>query len=87
MDLAAADPHDDLSSTGYCLASRGSRFLVYLPDGGSCTVLLPRGSYRCQWIGPVDGTVTETGIVASKTGGTLFESPLPGDAVLFLEAA
>jgi hypothetical protein len=38
MDLAAMVPHGELASTGYCLASPGYEYLVYLPSGGSATV-------------------------------------------------
>src|SRR5262245_6180798 len=33
MDLASAVPHNDLASSGYCLANPEREFLVYLPEG------------------------------------------------------
>jgi hypothetical protein len=32
MNMAAAIPHGELSSTGYCLAAPGTEYLVYLPS-------------------------------------------------------
>ncbi len=31
MNLAAAAPHNDLASSGYCLADPGEEYLVYIP--------------------------------------------------------
>ena len=35
MDLAAAIPHNELASSGYCLAEPGREYLVYFPEGNA----------------------------------------------------
>ncbi len=46
VDLAAMTPHGNLASSRYCLANRGTEYLVYAPVGAKGVGLeLPRGSF------------------------------------------
>jgi hypothetical protein len=85
MNLAAAVPHSELASTGYCLADPDREYLVYLPQGGEVTVDLSAvsGSLRAEWLHPTEGTNVRVEPVAGGGRRTL-QSPLPGDAVLYL---
>ena len=84
MDLAAAAPHDDLSSTGFCLANPGQEYLVYLPEGGEVTVDLSAspGPFAVEWMHP-EGIITRS---EPAVGGAkrLFTAPFSGDAMLYL---
>jgi hypothetical protein len=45
-----------LDNSAYCLAKKGEIYLVYLPDGGSCTLELPAGrSFSLSWFNPRTG--------------------------------
>lgn len=43
-------PHQELVDRGYCLAEPGSRYLVYLPEGGAASVKVAPGAYGAEWI-------------------------------------
>lgn len=47
-------PHNELSSTTYCLANPGKEYIVYLPLGGEVTVNLRdvSGSFSVEWFNP-----------------------------------
>ena len=85
MNLAATVPHNDLASTGYCLAHPGHEYLVYYPSGaGSFTVTLVAGRYAFEWYDPTAGKVVVRGNLAAAEGARTFPVPVDGDAVLFL---
>ena len=87
MDLRTAVPNGELASTGFCLASPGTAYLVYLPDGGRATVDLTAasGDLAVEWLNPADGKTVRDG--RAEGGGSLaFEAPFDGDAVLFLSS-
>jgi hypothetical protein len=91
INLAAMSPHNDLASSGYCLASpvtNGAEYLVYLPSGGSVVVDLSATSetLNVEWFNPEDGMILEKG---TETGGgeRVFVSPFGNDAVLYLYRA
>lgn len=74
INLAAMVPHDDLSSSKYCLAHPGVAYLVYLPSGGMASVDLhaAKGTMRVEWFSPstgevVDGGTTEGGATKEFT--------------------
>jgi hypothetical protein len=49
MNLTEMRPHDDLSSTTYCLAHPGREYLVYQPNPDTAfTVTLPKGRYDLE---------------------------------------
>jgi hypothetical protein len=85
MNLAAPTPRPDLCSTGYCLATEGTEYLVYLPRGGSVTVNLSAasGQLSVEWLNPSTGTTSAGG---TTTGGAShsFTAPFSGDAVLYI---
>jgi len=93
MNLATAVPHGDkvllinnqFVPTGYCLATPGSQYLVFIPGGGSVTLNLSEvsGSLTVEWLNPVTGAVTQGGSVSGGPEQTL-TAPFGGDAVLFL---
>ncbi len=85
VDLAAMTPHDELSSTKYCLAAPGVAYVVYLPAGGEATVDLAgaSGSIQVEWIHPVEGTTHQAGEVTGG-GSHTFQAQSPGAVVLFL---
>jgi hypothetical protein len=85
MNLAAAIPHEELASTGFCLADLGKGYLVYLPQGGDVTVDLSgaSGTLSTEWMQPADGTVIRVGPTVGGGRQTL-QAPFPGDAVLYL---
>jgi len=86
MDLAHAIPHDELSSTRYCLANPGVEYLVYQPEKGDFTVDLKPGTYDAEWFDPIGGVVAKTEQITTKGGQHTFASPLDSDAVLYLVA-
>ncbi|MDQ3248011.1 MAG: DUF6298 domain-containing protein, partial [Chloroflexota bacterium] len=85
MNLAAAAPHNNLASTGYCLANPGAEYLVYLPEGGGVRVNLTAatGELAVEWFNPRTG---ETMMAEPVIGGSRQElfAPFAGDAVLFI---
>jgi hypothetical protein len=85
MNLAAAVPHGELASTGFCLADPGREYLVYLPQGGEVTVDLSAalGSLGTEWLHPAAGTTVRAEPTAGGGRRTL-RSPWPDDAVLYL---
>jgi len=95
INLAAMTPQSDLSSTGYCLASPGSEYLIYKPKTGgwksyfaslgrSFTLTLVAGTYNFEWFNPSSGEVAATGIITANGGDQSFTAPFSGDAVLWL---
>jgi len=88
MDLARAVPHDELASTGYCLAAPGVEYLVYLPDGGEVTVDLSghAGSFIAEWFDPTAGETPRT-LTAQGGAALTLLAPFAGDAVLYLRSA
>jgi hypothetical protein len=86
MDLAEMTPHNDLASTGYCLAHPGKEYLVYLPRGGEVAVDLSGapGKFAVEWIDPVDGSIMPG---PSTDGGAKrsLRSQLGGEAALYLK--
>ncbi|MBI1898934.1 MAG: hypothetical protein HYS04_20740 [Acidobacteria bacterium] len=85
MNLAAMTPHDELSSTGYCLANPGTDYLVYLPQGGSVDVDLTAaaGNLWTEWFVPSTG-LTYPPIVTKGGGWLSLEAPFSGAAVLYI---
>ena len=85
MNLAAAVPHGELASTGFCLADPGREYVVYLPQGGEVTVDLSgtSGQFKTEWLRPTEGTVIPAEPTAGGSRQTL-KTPFPGDAVLYL---
>jgi hypothetical protein len=85
-DLAAMTPHNELSSTKYCLAQPGVEYIVYLPEGGMVIVDLsnPGGWFNVEWIDPIEGQ-SKAGEAAAGGGKRMFQAPDKGAAVLYLK--
>src|SRR5262249_32990366 len=78
-------PAGELASTGYCLATPGREYLVYLPDGGDATVDISaaKGRLAVEWMHPITGKITNGGAMEGGAKRTL-KAPFGGDAVLHL---
>jgi hypothetical protein len=85
VDLTAAVPRRDLSSTTYALASAGSEYLVYQPDDGSFTVNLENSAstLSVEWLDPATGEIQPGASIAGGETRT-FTPPFSGPAILFL---
>jgi hypothetical protein len=84
-NLAALQPHDEVASSGYCLANPGEEYVAFLPDGGKMTLNLTdaTGALAAEWTHPVEGRVIDAG---TALGGSQrsFEAPDKGNWVLRL---
>lgn len=86
MDLARMLPQGSDCSTGYCLVSAGSEYLVYQPEPGQTfTVNLPAGEYMSEWFDPITGLVRARDPIHSAGGRRAFAAPWKGPAVLYLK--
>lgn len=83
-NLAAMIPHDELSSTRYCLADPEHEFVVFQPEEGQFTVELPRGRWLVEWLNPQTGVTTSAPPIQSDGGKQPFTPPFAGPAVLRL---
>lgn len=88
LNLAAARPHPELSSSGYALAVPGgpnAMYLVYLESSGSVKVDLSAtsGTLRVEWLDPVTG-IRRAGAPVQGGAWRTLSSPFSNDAVLFL---
>lgn len=59
---------DSLVSSGYCFAKRGSVYVVYLPEGGTATLLVETGKYTVEWFNPRLGGALQQGNVREVAG-------------------
>jgi hypothetical protein len=85
MDLNKATPQPGLSSTHFCLANRGSEYLVYQPYAGNFMVNLAAGSYAYEWLDPSTNRITDSGTISVSDGNHTFMPAYSGDAVLYLK--
>jgi hypothetical protein len=90
MQLIEMEPHEDLSSTQYALASPGQEYLVLQPGGaaGPFTVMLEPGTYSAEWFS-IQGreTVPEAATTVDRPMATSFSPPpeASGPTVLYLK--
>ena len=89
VNLKDMSPHDDLTSTTYCLANPGSEYLIYKPTRRNpiklfFTVDLKAGKYRYEWFNPESGMVVSSGSFHAADGKKFFTPPFIGDAVLYI---
>jgi hypothetical protein len=85
MNLASALPHDELASSGFCLADPGKQYLIFLPQGGEVTVDLSAAGkvVNAEWLHVSDGSVsTATGVQGGPKRAV--KSPFIDAAVLYL---
>lgn len=80
IDLLSMIPLPDLASTSYCLADKGSKYLVYLPGVSETTVDLEniRGSFRVTWFNTTTGKFTES---ESIKGGRVVNVKSPSGVI------
>ena len=86
MNLVEMTPHNDLTSTKYCLANPGVEYLVYIPQGEIVTVDLSsaKGKLSVEWFDPNEGHIKDGGKITG--GGTrTFRLPIKCDAVLYIQ--
>ncbi len=87
MDLSRAIPHDELASSGFCLAEPGRQYLVFAPQGGEVTIDLSAAAktLNAEWLRTDDGSVsTAAGVPGS--GKQTLKAPFSSPAVLYLWA-
>lgn len=88
INLAEMTPLNELASSGYCLASPGREYLVYLPEGRDVKLDLSASEQKLsvQWFDPKTGA-NQPG--SAVTGGQqrLFHAPFDNDAVLYLKVS
>jgi hypothetical protein len=86
VKLSRMKPEQQLSATGYCLADRGSEYIVFQNDKGEFTLDLKDapGRFHAEWL-----DVNASRVIPLKTveGGATrtFTTPFPGPAVLHLK--
>lgn len=85
MNLARAVPHNELSSTGYCLADPGREYLIYQPNLTWITVDLAgaAGEFAVEWLNPVTGEVKRDGTMPGGDKNQKFILPFE-TAILYL---
>lgn len=85
INLVDVIPHPELSSTGYCLANPGFKYLIYQPVKASFAVDLLKGTYYLEWFDPKDTSKTTELRVIEDGKETFFPpSHIFQDAVLYL---
>lgn len=85
LPLAAMTPHNELASTGYCLAQPGAEYLIYAPEGGEVTVDLTAatGELTVEWFYPSTGEAAPSKSVKGEAKRAL-AAPFAGEAALYL---
>ena len=88
MDLIHMVPDTVVSSSKYCLANKGTEYLVYIPEGNSVELNLSEanGDFNVEWFEPATGTKEEDTPIE---GGTTIQLTAPfssGEAVLYVKA-
>ncbi len=88
LNLAQMTPRNKLASTGYCLATPGTEYLVYQPKSGEpFAIELRWGSYRYEWFNPAKAEIGGSGNFKTSGGMQQFTAPFEADAVLWLKRA
>jgi hypothetical protein len=87
MDLTSMVPHDELSTTRYCLANPEKEYLIYFPEGGKATInlTLVKGDLEVEWFIPSQNQILPGPKPVKGGYFANFESPYIGDAVLYLK--
>jgi hypothetical protein len=85
VDLNRTLPHNELSSSHFCLAEPGKAYLVYVPDDGQVVVDLrdAQGPLAIEWFSPRTGECVQDAAVMGGRQVRLV-SPFGMDVVLFL---
>ena len=87
MDLAVARPMPELSSTRYCLAVPGEKYLVYVPAGSEPTMQLEVGNYDIECYRLDKGVIwSQERLIVPTTQRTVSKpSDARGDVVLYIQ--
>jgi len=85
QDIALMNPHDDMSTTGYCLANEGKEYIVYAEHQQDFQIncLQAGQEYQYEWISTTQASVQETGRLIPDDRTHRFSPPCDG-AVLCL---
>lgn len=86
ISLAAMPPHDELSSTRYCLADEGREYLVYQPEEGEVEVRLGGSAaeaFSAEWFDAATGQAM-AGATVNGGGPVKFKPPFAGTSLLWL---
>jgi hypothetical protein len=83
IDLKHMIPLESLSSSGYCLASPGSQYLVF-STSNSFSLNAAKGTYSFEWFDPLTHKIVQAGEVIVAKGSHNFRVPFSGDAVLWM---
>jgi hypothetical protein len=75
-------PRQDLTSNGFCLASPGNHYLVYLPEGGSVDINVNGGPFNVQWIDATKPNEKRSG--GKTSNGRGLTAPGDGDWLVYL---
>jgi Family of unknown function (DUF6298)/Putative collagen-binding domain of a collagenase len=88
MNLAEMTLSREISNTGYCLANRGTEYLVFQSDRGEFTVNLSdaAGPFSVEWFNTTNGA-TEPGKQVAGGAVHTFTTPFGGPAALYLKLA
>jgi hypothetical protein len=86
MNLAAMKPEEKLSATRYCLAARGTEYLVFQHDKGEFTLDLKDApsAFAVEWFDINAGRAIPAKPVRGGATRT-FTTPFPGPAALYLK--
>jgi hypothetical protein len=87
VNLAQMSPHNELSSTSYCLATPSAEYLIYIPEGGSVTVDLSASKVELdvEWFDPAQDKTSSAKPIPGGDKRT-FKAPFGGPAVIYLKA-
>jgi len=88
MDLIHMIPEQDVASSAYCIANKGTEYLVYLPEGPEIVVNLEDAphSFQVEWFNP---NTEERQKTKNINGGRKVSLTSPfgqTDAVVYLKA-
>lgn len=86
LDLLNAKPSMDIASSKFCLYVPGKQYLIYIPETLGTTVDLTDapGTFKVEWIHPVEGTVIYGEDVEGGKKQTLWCPYHTNDVVLYL---
>jgi hypothetical protein len=85
VNLARLTPHEDISSTKYCLADPSREYVVVQPEKNAAfSVDLKAGAYELEWIDPFNGSVAAKEKFKSENGRQTFKAPFESESVLHL---
>jgi len=62
------EPMDQLTSNGYCFASKDEVYVAFIPKGGTTELTLGTGKYSVKWFNPRKGGKLQNGSVKMVNG-------------------